>query len=51
MQTNPILSSVESVAFMAALVAYLVSAALYFIYGGTRRDWARPPAWCCWLAL
>lgn len=50
MQTNPILSSIESVTFMAALVAYLVSTALYFIYGGTKRDWAGKAAYVVLLA-
>ena len=49
MQTNPVLSSLESVAFMAALVLYLICAALYFIYAGTRREWAGKAAW--WVLL
>ena len=38
MQTNPILNAVESVAFMAALAAYLLAAALYFVYGAAKKD-------------
>ena len=49
MQTNPLLSSLESVAFMAALVLYLICAALYFIYAGTRKEWAGKAAW--WVLL
>lgn len=45
MQTNPILSSVESVAFMAALVAYLIAAAFYFIYGAAKKDRFGRAAW------
>ena len=43
MQTNPILSSVESVAFMAALVAYLIATAFYFIYGAAKRTGSAGP--------
>lgn len=49
MQTNPILTGIESVTFMAALVGYLICAALYFIYGGTKRPWAGKAAW--WVLL
>ena len=49
MQTNPLLSSLESIAFMAALVLYLICTALYFIYGGTKRSWAGKAAW--WVLL
>lgn len=45
MQTNPILITVESVTFMAALVAYLVATALYFIYAGARKEWAGKAAY------
>lgn len=50
MQTNPILTSIESVAFMAALVAYLVSMALYFLCAAVRKDWAGRAAWFVLLA-
>ena len=49
MQTNPILTSIESVTFMAALVGYLICTALYFIYGGTKLPWAGKAAW--WVLL
>ena len=49
MQINPILTSIESVAFMAALAAYLLSAVLYFLYGGIKRPWAGKAAW--WILL
>lgn len=49
MQTNPFLTSLESVTFMAALVLYLLCTALYFLFGGTRRSWAGKAAW--WVLL
>ena len=45
MQTNPILTTVESVTFMAALVAYLIATALYFIYAGAKKEWAGKAAY------
>lgn len=45
MQTNPILTTVESVTFMTALVAYLIAAALYFIYAGAKKEWAGKAAY------
>ncbi len=45
MQTNPLLDKVESVAFMAALVAYLIAAAFYFIYGAAKKDRFGRAAW------
>ncbi len=50
MQTNPLLNTVESVTFMAALAAYLVAVALYFIYGAAKKEWAGRAAWLVLLA-
>ncbi len=49
MQTNPFLTNLESVTFMAALVLYLLSTVLYFLFGGTKRAWTGKAAW--WVLL
>nr|MBQ6242201.1 c-type cytochrome biogenesis protein CcsB [Lachnospiraceae bacterium] len=47
---DPVLTKVENIAFMAALIAYLVSAALYFIYAVSKRPWASKAAYAVLLA-
>lgn len=41
---------IESITFMAALVAYLVSAALYFIYLAVKKEWSSKAAYFVMLA-
>lgn len=49
MHTHPLLTNLESITFMAALVGYLLCAALYFLFGGTKRLWVGKAAW--WVLL
>ena len=45
MQVSQTLSTIETVTFMGALVLYLISSALYFVYAGTQKEKAGKAAY------
>ena len=47
---DPILTSIENISFMAALIAYLLSTVFYFVFLVTKRSWTSKTAYFIMLA-